>query len=190
MCAVTQGLIAYYYDHIRPGTAVELNQCRYNHMGVDILCRNLPGCQSGRTPGYGHCRNGLPKGQCEDCMVTPMSDIYSVHYTMCRKPWQCMAVGSDNGKAPGKDRATAINTRMCLLEHCYELIKKWHSLRSDFEQKLLELTNDQSILGGATGAYRRDIFLGHCDDDGNAGYRTISASTATLQRIGELYGGN
>ena len=28
-----QGLMAYYYDHIRPNTAVELNQCRFNHMG-------------------------------------------------------------------------------------------------------------------------------------------------------------
>lgn len=28
-----QGLMAYYYDIVRPNTAIELNQCRYNHMG-------------------------------------------------------------------------------------------------------------------------------------------------------------
>ena len=28
-----QGLVAYYYDIINPGNAVELNQCRHNHMG-------------------------------------------------------------------------------------------------------------------------------------------------------------
>ena len=29
-----QGLLAYYYDMVRPNTAVELNQCRFNHMGI------------------------------------------------------------------------------------------------------------------------------------------------------------
>ena len=30
-----QGLMAYYYDMVRPHTSVELNQCRFNHMGMD-----------------------------------------------------------------------------------------------------------------------------------------------------------
>ncbi len=37
-----QGLVAYYYDHIRPNSAVELNQCRFNHMGMDVLYRKQP----------------------------------------------------------------------------------------------------------------------------------------------------
>ena len=37
-----QGLMAYYYDHVRPNTAVELNQCRFNHMGMDVLYRHPP----------------------------------------------------------------------------------------------------------------------------------------------------
>ena len=32
-----QGLMAYYYDTIRPNNAVELNQCRFNHM-VSTSC--------------------------------------------------------------------------------------------------------------------------------------------------------
>jgi hypothetical protein len=33
-----QGLImAYYYDHIRSNTTVELDQCRFNHMG-HVVC--------------------------------------------------------------------------------------------------------------------------------------------------------
>jgi hypothetical protein len=50
-------LVAYYYDKIRPGTAVELNQCRYNHMGMDVLYRGHPNFRSG-LPGVGGCRNG------------------------------------------------------------------------------------------------------------------------------------
>jgi len=34
-----QGLMAYYYDVVKPNAAVELNQCRYNHMGMDVRYR-------------------------------------------------------------------------------------------------------------------------------------------------------
>ncbi len=36
-----QGLMAYYYDLIRPNNAVELNQCRFNHMGMNVVRREL-----------------------------------------------------------------------------------------------------------------------------------------------------
>ena len=32
-----QGLPAYYYDEVAPNTSVELNGCRYNHMGANIF---------------------------------------------------------------------------------------------------------------------------------------------------------
>ena len=65
--ALHAGFVAYFYDKIRPGTAVELNQCRYNHMGMDVLYRHQPNFRSG-LPGVGGCRNGAK--ECEDCMVT------------------------------------------------------------------------------------------------------------------------
>jgi len=52
-----QGFVAYFYDHHRPNTAVELNQCRFNHMGMDVKFR-------------GSCRNG--RETCEDCQTTKM----------------------------------------------------------------------------------------------------------------------
>jgi hypothetical protein len=64
-----QGFIAYFYDYIRPNTAVELNQCRFNHMGMDVLYRKHPNFRP-KLPGVGGCCNGAEK--CEDCMVTPM----------------------------------------------------------------------------------------------------------------------
>jgi hypothetical protein len=61
------GFVAYFYDIIRPNTAVELNQCRYNHMGMDVRYRHPPNFRPS-LPGVGGCRNGAK--QCEDCMVT------------------------------------------------------------------------------------------------------------------------
>jgi hypothetical protein len=63
-----QGLMAYYYDMIRPNNAVELNQCRFNHMGMDVKKGNK--CRTNRT-------------ECEDCMTTDFEKIYNVHYTEC-----------------------------------------------------------------------------------------------------------
>jgi hypothetical protein len=64
---VSAGFVAYFYDIIRPNTAVELNQCRYNHMGMDVRYRHPPNFRPS-LPGVGGCRNGAK--QCEDCMVT------------------------------------------------------------------------------------------------------------------------
>merc|ERR1740136_189114 len=85
-------IVTYLYDHIRPNSAVELNQCRFNHVGVDVVYRSPPYFRKG-APGAGGCRNGLPS--CEDCMLTEMDNIYSAHYTACKKPWECVANGGD-----------------------------------------------------------------------------------------------
>ena len=34
-----QGLVAYYYDHIDTHNAVELNQCLFSYVGVDMIVR-------------------------------------------------------------------------------------------------------------------------------------------------------
>jgi len=179
-----QGVIAYYYDHIRPNTAVELNQCRYNHMGMDVLYRKMPNFNR-KNPGVGGCRNGLD--YCEECMTTEMDKIYSVHYTMCRKPWQCQATGLPGGKKPGGERATAINIDTVNLDHCLGLVNRWHDLRKDFEDQLYALTKDESIKNGTAGSYRSDVFNGHCKGDGNDHYLLLSASDETFRRVHELY---
>jgi alpha-N-acetylglucosamine transferase len=74
-----QGLIAYFYDHVRPNTAVELNQCYFNHMGMDVLYRGEPNFRP-RIPGVGGCRNG--KEVCEDCMTTNI-EVGKRHGRLC-----------------------------------------------------------------------------------------------------------
>jgi hypothetical protein len=68
--ATIQGFLAYYYSILHPGHVVELNRCRYNTMVYD-------------EPKMASCPD------CENCLVTPLEQIQSVHFTMCQKPWSC-----------------------------------------------------------------------------------------------------
>jgi hypothetical protein len=106
---------------------------------------------------------------------------------MCRKPWQCMALGAPRGKLPGGKPNSALKTEQVNLDHCLALVKKWHDLRSDFEQKLLALTGDATIATATTGEYLPHVFNGHCDGDGNKHYKFLSAAPETWRRVRELY---
>jgi hypothetical protein len=76
--AQIQGLLSYYYGHVRPTTAVELNRCIYNTMvDDDPLFR-------------GSCRTA--EKFCEDCRKTPLSEMKTVHLTTCYKPWQVRTI--------------------------------------------------------------------------------------------------
>lgn len=80
--AQIQGIVSYYYGHVHPGTAVELNRCIYNTM-VDKP-----------TDKEGKCLSPTADGYCEDCRKTNISDVVSTHYTVCQKPWWCPDGGS------------------------------------------------------------------------------------------------
>jgi len=164
-----QGLVAYYYDHVRTKDAVELNQCLFNHMGVDVKHRNK-------------CRNG--RDTCEDCTVTPIDQIYSMHFTTCRKPWLCQATGDPRGNKNGV-RGAAINTQFVKVKHCLEMSKEWHILRSNLENTLYNITNDETIHDGVSGDYEKSYFLGHCADDGK--YIKFSGTSESIERLKELY---
>ena len=165
-----QGLLAYVYDEIYPNTYMELNQCKYNHMGMDVKKR-------------GKCRNNLPT--CEDCMETPLEEIYSIHYTACRKPWLCPSVGDKEDK---NNRGKTIPEDVVHVSHCLKLQSVWHTFRSDLEDKLFNLTNDNTIREqGQSGTHMKEYFQGHCKGHGYMNYLGISGKPETLQRIPELY---
>ena len=128
--------MAYFYDEIRPGTSVELNQCRFNHMGMDVLYRAVP-----RHQKVGKCRNGLEF--CEDCQITPTEQIYNIHYTQCRKPWTCAGQGvKDIGLNQGIPEDNVI------VDHCLQLSRLWNEYRFDLEEQLFRLTGDVTIGNG------------------------------------------
>ena len=55
------------------------------------------------------------------------------------------------------------------------------------QDTLYDLTKDDSINSGITGEYRKDIFQGHCKDDGSSHNVNIAGSAETKRRIQELY---
>jgi len=184
-----QGLMAYYYDHVNTNNAVELNQCRHNHMGMDTLYRHEPNFSPRivKKEYIGGCRNTLP--YCEDCMNTQFDKIYSVHYTQCRKPWQC--ISRSNNKLPRQrgpeDSKWDIPENIVNPTHCHELVRHWHDLRSDFENQLHSITDDGTILKGQSHDYKTDIFRGHCKGEGNSNYVPITARDETFQHVPKLY---
>lgn len=171
--------MAYFYDEVRPGTTVELNQCRFNHMGMDVLYRAPPSFIR-RHAKAGKCRNDLDR--CEDCQVTPVEHIYGIHYTQCRKPWLCAGQGvKEVGRKEGLPEDNVI------VEHCLELSKIWNEYRTDLENKLFQLTGDMSIKDGQTGSYMPDVFNGHCKAFGPESYIPIAGKPDSLRRVPELF---
>jgi hypothetical protein len=177
-----QGLLAYYYDVHRPDSWMELNQCRFNHMGMDVLYRSQPAFRPNHKK-KGLCRNDLD--YCEDCMHTPLDQIYNIHYTQCRKPWNCIGLGSN---MPGSDKKS-IPEDSVHFDHCMELLTVWHSHRSDLERKLLALTGDETIEEGRNSDYNKQVFQGHCSGEGQESYHVLSEQgrPETWKRLAELY---
>lgn len=182
-----QGIVAYYYKTKAPEVWIELNQCRYNHMGMDARMRGEPNFV---RKHMGKCRNNAT--YCEDCMVTPVDDIYNIHYTQCRKPWLCVGEGNEGIPRRVRDRTRRdkllLPVKSVHVDHCLELAKVWHDHRTDLEMKLQKLTGDESIASGQSGSYMPHVFGGHCTELGPGGYLKISANTHSLQRAQELYG--
>jgi len=168
-----QGLMAYYYDVIAPGTSVELNNCRYNSVAATVRKKGLCQRDGGKV--------------CEDCMTTAIEDIYSIHYTACRKPWSCINRRTDD-KTNTFHRKYSIPVNIVNYDHCMDALKVWHDVRRDLEVKLYALTKDDDIKKGRQGSYNLEFFLGHCAEDQSKGYlRIAGGNPETLERIPELY---
>ncbi|KAL7580788.1 hypothetical protein ACA910_001066 [Epithemia clementina (nom. ined.)] len=197
-----QGLLAYYYDILAPNSWVELNQCRYNHMGMDVIAN--PGGPTTPNKVRGKCRNG--KQECEDCMHTNLTTrIYSIHYTQCRKPWMCIGLGDSILKGKRKitrEQKSLIPEGNVHLDHCLELLQVWHSVRTDLEQQLISKMQQQqqqqassfnattaalaALRNGQRGTFKPKEFQGHCSSNGK--YLTLaSGDKETLQLIPRLY---
>jgi hypothetical protein len=103
-----QGLCAYFFDGLHPGTAVELNRCIYNNMNDD------PKREKGKT-GEKVCMDG--KETCEDCREADIANVKSAHFTICQKPWICPHYTLQ-------------------IPLCKEFHKKWFTIRRDLERQL------------------------------------------------------
>jgi hypothetical protein len=150
-----QGIVAYYYDHFHNG-AVELNTCRWNQVVADVRWRG-----PARNEEY-HLKCRQKQSQtCEDCRITPIEKVKTVHYTACKKPWECRL------PHPRKTRNTADQYRVDNLTNmttCGKLFEKWFALRHDFETQLEKTAG--VVPPNRVGSYEPNSFLGYCKGRG------------------------
>ena len=53
------------------------------------------------------------------------------------------------------------------------------------EQSIFNITGgDAKILDGQVGSYKKDVFMGHCSEDGVGGYLPIGASDKAIKMVG------
>ena len=141
--AQIQGLVAYFYGHLHPRTSVELNRCKYNNM-VDSPERNdlwNDACLSPREDGF-----------CEDCRLANLSNVWTSHYTICRKPWTCYL---------RKEKL------------CRELHHEWFRLRLGLENEIKKSNHSYSIIAMNKTGEMPWIVEGNksfCTQEGSSGY--------------------
>ena len=147
-----QGLLPYFYDHVQTKqTSLELNRCYFNNMSDNP--RENPTVNNVVS---GKCKDF--RDDCMDCRTVPIDQIFSVHYTVCYKPWTCSP-----------------HTMKKLLQHgqCYESHAKWFQIRHDFQ------TKHSLVDTGKNTNFRKDHFLGYCTSGGEKGYVPIPRSSNT-----------
>ena len=171
-----QGAVAYYYDQIAKGTAVELDVCRYNQVAADVVWRGPERHDQHRGQCREHPRKKLPDGmpdykgntQCEDCRVTPIDQVYSAHYTACKKPWECKVA---HPRVPRDKKQVYRLENLVNVTYCMSLVKEWFELRKDFEDELKRASGKEPSK--RDGRYEDGHFLGYCR--GSGGYIPIEA---------------
>lgn len=141
-----QGICSYFYDKKHPGSAVELNKCYYNAMA-----------DAPRQEESGKCRDG--RDDCQDCRDTPLEEIYSVHFTLCQKPWHCPQLVSAN------EKTKAI---------CNKFHGEWFRIREDLDRlRALERNvggSEVSEYVKPSGKHKPEIFRGFCNSGQARGY--------------------
>mmetsp|Transcript_7768 Transcript_7768/g.11537 ORF Transcript_7768/g.11537 Transcript_7768/m.11537 type:complete len:88 (-) Transcript_7768:370-633(-) len=76
------------------------------------------------------------------------------HFTLCQKPWNCLAHNLDD-----------IRHRLCR-----KLTHEWFRVRADLEDEWFAKTKDQSIMDKRSGKFEKDHFYGFCSRSGAKGY--------------------
>ena len=166
-----QGVVAFYYDRLRPNTAVELNVCRWNQVAADVIWRGPERMNEHHLQCRDHPRTFLPDGtpdhasntRCEDCRNTPIDAVKSVHYTACKKPWECQIA---HPRVPRDKSQSYRLENLVNVSYCMNLVREWFKLRKEFELAL-EIASDAKVKPAlSTGSYEEQYFLGYCRGSG------------------------
>jgi hypothetical protein len=168
-----QGAVAYFYDQIMSkhasdgAAAVELNACTWNQVVADVIWRgpkrmeHFGQCRQHPQPGVEFVDNTPENGQCTDCRIMAVDQVKSVHYTACKKPWECSL---PHPRVPKNPEEKVRLKELTNITTCGLLFEKWFDLRRDFEEKL-------SMIGRVkpsprNGKYESRYFGGYCQVKG------------------------
>jgi len=138
-----QGIVPYIYGELLPNTSVELNRCVYNAM-VD----NPKDQRTKDNLAKGKCMDG--RQDCEDCRLRDVDELKTVHFTLCQKPWECLA--HDNNR---------IQEWLCR-----DMFAEWYRVREDL------MDGNRGV-----GRYQHEHFRGYCKKSGSKGYIPITKTT-------------
>ena len=138
-----QGLLAYYYRILHPGTGRAVRECVYNNMVTNP--KDVGGF------GKGSCRDGGET--CEDCRLSEVDIIKNVHFTICQKPWECFG---------------GTNCYYCPL--CRKLHARWFDIRRDLELTQKWQTYSSKRYSGS---FNLENYHGFCKRSGKMGYQPI-----------------
>jgi hypothetical protein len=173
-----QGVLAYFYDQIKPHTAVELNVCRWNQVAADVIWRGPLGSEyNGTCREYPKLLQQQPtphqrldhqqqmfqllqnNTDCEDCRMTPIELVNTVHYTACKKPWECQLPFPRQTRNPRQQYAADQLTNVTT---CGLLFRKWFEARKQVEDLLANHTRNNYTPQTADGGYYPEYFMGFC----------------------------
>jgi len=167
-----QGLLPYFYDHLHNGTtSLELNRCYYNSM-VDFPRFNFVKKKTHATDAATTTQQkGLCKDtgtyECDNCQETNITNIKSVHFTICQKPWLCRwnRIGIDGSEA----------------RLCNDIIQKWFRIRRDVENLWAKQSSSKNkFISNGNGTHRVDQFSGFCTRGGIKGYKKLTTIPSFL----------
>lgn len=165
-----QGVLAYFYDQIHPEGSVELDVCRWNNVVADVIWRGperpelIGTCRQYPVGDDSNFDTNLPElGHCEDCRVLPLEETMSVHFTACRKPWDCTV---PKPRVPDKRNRDHFYRLQNLTNKttCRNLFRKYFEFRSNFERLLHE---HYGSVRSNDGSFEPSYFRGYCKGRGD-----------------------
>ena len=187
-----QGILAYFYDMVYPGHAVELDVCRWNQVVADVIYRGPKHMElNGTCRQYPHetkgdlISNTPENGRCYDCRVLPVNETRTVHYTACKKPWECTLPFP---RKPGKQNIahTYRLQELTNVTTCQSLLRKYFEIRQEIEALLRATPRSSFSKNRSRGKYEPETFLGYCAKQGS--YLSIEKLLGPTLNMTKLYG--
>lgn len=164
------GVLAFFYDVLYPDHHVELDVCRWNQVVADVIWRGparmeyYHQCRNHPAPGISFANNTIENDQCYDCRVLPLEETMTVHYTACKKPWECR-IPYPRVPQPGNKAHAYRLQQLTNVTTCRELLHVYFTYRQDVETRIAQAL-DSKPKTIANGTFESETFLGYCARSG------------------------